>query len=222
MSLTLAFDVYGTLIDPHGIVIELEKVIGDKAIEFSNTWRTKQLEYAFRRGLMQNYEDFSVCTRDALIYTNALFNTQLSTDQLTALLEQYQRLPAFDDVLPALQQLQSSGFDLFAFSNGSQESVGQLLNSANIAQFFNGVVSVEETKSFKPDPAVYNRFLVCTKAQHKNAWLISSNPFDVIGAISSGMKAAWVKRSEQQVFDPWGIEPTVTVSSLTELIDHFN
>jgi len=222
MSLTLAFDVYGTLIDPHGIVIELEKVIGDKAIEFSNTWRTKQLEYAFRRGLMQNYEDFSVCTRDALIYTNTLFNTRLSTDQLMALLEQYQRLPAFGDVLPALLQLQSSGFNLFAFSNGSQESVGQLLKSANIDQFFNGVVSVEETKSFKPDPAVYNRFLVCTKAQHKNVWLISSNPFDVIGAISSGMKAAWVKRTDQQVFDPWGIEPTVTVSSLTELIDHFN
>ena len=49
------------------------------------------------------------------------------------------------------------------------------------------------------------------------AWLISSNPFDVIGAVSAGMHAAWVKRTEAAVFDPWGIEPTITVANLGEL-----
>jgi 2-haloacid dehalogenase len=48
-------------------------------------------------------------------------------------------------------------------------------------------------------------------------WLISSNPFDVIGAINVGMQAAWVKRTPDALFDPWGIQPTVTVSGLTEL-----
>ena len=41
--------------------------------------------------------------------------------------------------------------------------------------------------------------------------------FDVIGAISAGMKSAWVRRSPEAVFDPWGIEPTITVRSLLEL-----
>ena len=62
MSVTLAFDVYGTLIDTHGIISILHELIGDKAKDFSKTWRAKQLEYSFRRGLMQNYENFSVCT----------------------------------------------------------------------------------------------------------------------------------------------------------------
>jgi hypothetical protein len=31
--------------------------------------------------------------------------------------------------------------------------------------------------------------------------------------------AAWVKRSDRAVFDPWGVEPTVTVKSLNELCE---
>ena len=47
--------------------------------------------------------------------------------------------------------------------------------------------------------------------------MVSSNPFDVIGAISAGMHAAWVKRSPEAIFDPWGIEPTITVGGITDL-----
>ena len=39
------------------------------------------------------------------------------------------------------------------------------------------------------------------------------------GAISAGMRGAWVQRSADALFDPWGIEPTVTVKSLGELAD---
>ncbi|MBD3610314.1 MAG: HAD-IA family hydrolase, partial [Gammaproteobacteria bacterium] len=69
MSTTIAFDVYGTLIDTHGVKLVLEKHVGEQATAFSNLWRDKQLEYSFRRGLMQNYQNFAVCTRNALDYT---------------------------------------------------------------------------------------------------------------------------------------------------------
>jgi 2-haloacid dehalogenase len=69
MAITLGFDVYGTLIDTHGIIVTLERFIGSKAAEFSRAWRDKQLEYSFRRGLMQNYENFAVCTGNAFDYT---------------------------------------------------------------------------------------------------------------------------------------------------------
>lgn len=71
MQTTLAFDIYGTLIDTHGVVGALEKTVGNAAVEFSRTWRDKQLEYTFRRGLMQSYEDFDVCTSQALDYACA-------------------------------------------------------------------------------------------------------------------------------------------------------
>ena len=92
-----------------------------------------------------------------------------------------------------------------------------LLVAAGIRDFFIGVVSVDDLKSFKPNPAVYRHFLRKSGASGNSAWLISSNPFDVIGAVSAGMNAAWVRRSQEAIFDPWGIEPTITVESIVEL-----
>jgi 2-haloacid dehalogenase len=59
-----------------------------------------------------------------------------------------------------------------------------------------------------------------TDAEH--CWLVSSNGFDVIGAVSAGMKAAWLQRSSAVVFDPWGIDATLVVSSLSELSAKIN
>ena len=42
MELTLAFDVYGTLTDTHGVVTKLQETVGARAKEFSQTWRDNQ------------------------------------------------------------------------------------------------------------------------------------------------------------------------------------
>lgn len=217
MTITLGFDVYGTLIDTHGVVVRLEKHLGDKASDFSRTWREKQLEYSFRRGLMQNYVNFAQCTSDALDYSCAYFKLCLSHYDKQELLEAYKVLPAFADVKEGLDQANSSGFRMFAFSNGSADAVEALLKNAGIREYFIDVVSVDEVKSYKPNPGVYCHFLRRAAATGAEAWLVSSNPFDVIGALSAGMRGAWVKRSPDALFDPWGIEPTLTVTSLLEL-----
>ena len=220
MNTTLAFDVYGTLIDTHGVVTALQDLLGERAQAFSQTWRDKQLEYSFRRGLMQNYRSFAVCTSQALDYTCAYYKTPLTDEQKGELLGIYRVLPAFDDAKEALAELKAANYRLYAFSNGSAEAVKMLLKTAGIRGFFAGVVSCEELRSFKPNPGVYSHFLRQAQSTGQCAWLISGNPFDVIGAISAGMKAAWVKRSADAIFDSWGIEPTITVSSLRELQDN--
>ena len=217
MTITIAFDVYGTLIDTHGIVVALGERLGDRAGEFSRRWREKQLEYSFRRGLMQNYVDFSVCTRQALDYTNSAFGSPLGAQDVEALMAAYGKLPPFPDVDEGLAAASKAGHRLFAFSNGRADSVEALLKNAGILGYFDGIVSVDEMKSFKPNPGVYGYFLRQAQATGSEAWLVSSNPFDVIGAISSGMRAAWVKRSPDALFDPWGIEPTLVVRSVAEL-----
>ena len=66
---TIAFDVYGTLVNPLAMADRLKSLVGDAAGRFDELWRTKQLEYSFRRGLMRAYQPFSVCTWEALLYT---------------------------------------------------------------------------------------------------------------------------------------------------------
>lgn len=219
MKTVLAFDVYGTLIDTTGVVSKLRELIGERAAEFSQTWREKQLEYSFRRGLMRQYEDFATCTRDALEYTCAYFNAALSRTGKDALLSTYRVLPPFDDVTKSLHGLRDRGFALYAFSNGSFDAVQTLLTAAGISDYFLDVISVEDVKTFKPNPDVYHHFLSRSGAENDQAWLISSNPFDVIGAVAAGMYAAWVKRSSESIFDPWGIDPTIEVTSLLEIGD---
>lgn len=219
MQPTLAYDVYGTLIDTHGLVVTLHQMVGEQAMAFSQLWREKQLEYSFRRGLMQHYATFAVCTADALDYTCLRFKVVLTDTQKEQLLRGYRSLPAFDDVKDGLLRAKELGFRLFAFSNGSSDALEALLGSAGIRDMFLDLVSVDEVKSFKPNPGVYCHFLRRAGACGSAAWLISCNPFDVIGAISAGMKAAWVKRAEDAVFDPWGVEPTLTVRSLSGLAE---
>jgi 2-haloacid dehalogenase len=214
MATTLAFDVYGTLIDTHGVKVALEQHAGPRAMDFSLMWREKQLEYSFRRGLMQNYETFAVCTRQALDYTCAVFGMPLGEADKEKLLAAYRTLPAFKEVNEGLALARKAGFRLFAFSNGSAEAVETLLQAAGIREHFLDVVSVDEVKSFKPNPGVYAHFLRRAGATGADAWLISGNPFDVLGAMSAGMRAVWVKRSPEAIFDHWGIAPNLIVSDL--------
>ena len=215
---TLAFDVYGTLIDTSGVAVALEKHVGDRAPAFAALWREKQLEYSFRRGLMQRYEPFTICTQNALDYACGSFGIELTETDKAKLMAAYRILPAFSEVAQGLQALQTAGYQMYAFSNGHPDDVENLLVHANIRNHFLGVISVHEVKSFKPDPAVYEYFLQRVDVSSNEAWLISSNPFDVIGAMAVGMCAAWVQRSDKALFDPWGITPTVTIRDLSELM----
>jgi hypothetical protein len=62
----LAFDLYGTLVDPIAVSSELGQVLGDSAgREAARLWRLKQLEYSFRLTAMGRYEDFRWVTSRA-------------------------------------------------------------------------------------------------------------------------------------------------------------
>ena len=220
MPLTLGFDVFGTLIDTHGVVIQLQTFIGDDAPRFSQVWREKQLEYTFRRGLMNQYQNFSVCTKDALNYTAQFLGHEVSEDQKQVLIESYSTLPAFSDAMQGLKDIKAAGHRLFAFSNGQAHAVDTVLDNAGIRQYFEGIVSVDSIKTFKPNPAAYHHFLQSTGSTAKDGWLVSSNSFDVIGAVAIGMNAAWVQRSTAVVFDPWEFYPTATLGSLEQLANH--
>jgi 2-haloacid dehalogenase len=213
----LAFDVYGTLFDTRGVAAALAEVAGQRAGELAQLWRDKQLEYSFRRGLMGVYEDFTECTRRALDYVCARTGLALEPAQHANLLAAYQRLPAFDDASPALEQLETDGFAIYAFSNGPARAVWELLQSSQLAPYFLDVISVDEVRSFKPDPEVYRHFLRRANCHGSGTWLVSANPFDVIGALTVGWQAAWIRRDPKTIFDPWDLQPSATLRDLTEL-----
>ena len=201
---TLAFDVYGTLIDTAGTTAALARHLGnDAAPAFAEEWRRKQLEYTFRRAAMRDYRDFRACTRQALDYCCEFLRADLPAAAREELMAQYLHLPAFADAAAGLEKLSRAQMRMFAFSNGHPDDLKPLLKNAGIHDYFAGIVSVHAAASFKPDPAVYQHFLKCADAPAENCWLISGNPFDICGARAAGMHAAWLRRNPRVAFDPW-------------------
>lgn len=217
----LGFDVYGTLVDPLALAEPLQALVGEQAIRFAELWRSKQLEYSFRRGLMRRYADFDVCTRQALRYTQQALRCALPESDQDRLLEAYLYLPLFPEVAASLTALKAQGHQLVAFTNGVEASIRALLTNADVLCQLEDVVSVDDLRTFKPDPAVYAHLARRTEHLPSETWLVSSNAWDVIGAKAAGLRAAWVKRQPDAVFDPWGVEPDVVVGGLDELADWF-
>lgn len=122
MIKAVAFDIYGTLIDTQAVLGQLTQLVGEKAVDVAKTWRQKQLEYSFRRGLMRDYCDFSVCTREALIFACREQLIELDSAEIQVLMNTYSELDAFDDVSSALEEMVGSGLHLYAFSNGSKQA----------------------------------------------------------------------------------------------------
>lgn len=215
----LAFDMYGTLVDPIRIWKRLEEYVPrEAALEMAAVWRQKQLEYTFRLAAMEQYEDFQQVTRKALDYALAATGRDLEDAKKEALIAQYNDLERFPDVHAGLERLRSAGHRMVVFSNGTPAMLEALLDAAELRPFFDGYVSVDEVGVFKPSPRTYRRVAERLERPIGEIRLVSSNPFDDIAAEAAGMRAAWVDRSGG-LFDTLGSPPEIVVATLTELAD---
>jgi 2-haloacid dehalogenase len=212
----LAFDMYGTLVDPFRIWKQLEHYIPGDAQRIAEIWRQKQLEFTFRLTAMERYEDFEQVTRKALDYALAATGHSLETQQKNILMAQYNDLERFADVEPGLQRLKDAGYTMVVFSNGSPAMLTGIMDAANLHSYFKGFVSVDEVKVYKPSPLVYRHVASSLGRPIDEVRLISSNPFDVIGAEAVGLQTAWINRSGG-LFDTLGPMPDMVVKSLVEL-----
>ena len=215
---SLAFDMYGTLVDPMRIWKQLEHYIASDAQRIAEIWRQKQLEFTFRLTAMERYEDFEQVTRKALDFALVASGNSLDAQQKNSLMAQYNDLERFDDVEHGLLRLKDAGYTMVVFSNGSPAMLSAIMQAANLERYYSGFVSVDEVKVYKPSPIVYRHIANRLGRLIDEVRLVSSNPFDVIGAEAAGMRAAWVNRSGG-LFDTLAPMPQMVVKSLVELAD---
>jgi 2-haloacid dehalogenase len=213
----LAFDLYGTLVDPLAIASELGRALGDSdGREAARLWRLKQLEYSFRLVAMGHYEDFRWVTARALDFTLAAIGRHLPEGQSGRLVELYDHLQPFPDAVPALRSLASLGYELAVLSNGTLAMIGNCLDSSGLGDFFGQRISTDEVRMFKPSPAVYRHAAGRLSRPVGQVRLVTSNAFDSVGASAAGMRTAWVNRSGAP-FDTIGARPDLTVAALDRL-----
>ncbi|KAJ6137793.1 hypothetical protein N7471_004279 [Penicillium samsonianum] len=225
----VAFDLYGTLLSTQSIVKQLEKHCDNaKAQSISVLWRRYQLEYTWRLNSMGRYEDFSAITRNSLLHALADNDEQLSDDNIEHLMQAYDSLSTFSDVKPALSRIATDPtIQAVIFSNGTKTMVSNsVLRSRDLsphASVFKEIITVDEVQQYKPSKASYEHLAKQTgqdPSQMSKLWLISGNPFDIVGARATGMQAIWVDRvgagwKDAAVPD---LQPTVIVHSLEHIV----
>jgi 2-haloacid dehalogenase len=213
----LAFDLYGTLVDPIAISSELGEVLGDSdGREAAGLWRLKQLEYSFRLTAMGRYEDFRWVTSRALDFALASVGVRLTGEQAQRLVELYDHLQPFPDAVPALRALAGMGYELAVLSNGTPAMIRNCLDNSGLGDFFGERISVDEVRVFKPSPVVYRHAAGRLSLPIGQIRLVTCNAFDSVGASAAGMRTAWVNRSAAP-FDTIGAQPDLTVPALDRL-----
>jgi 2-haloacid dehalogenase len=177
------------------------------------------------------YEPFYAVTQKALQHALKEANVSLREDKIEGMMKAYDSLSTFPDVSPALESIsQTPNIKSVIFSNGTQAMVSASLEKSPSlsphASLFTEVVVVEEVQKFKPCPEVYYHLVekVGKKPEEiGEVWLVTANPFDVIGAVNVGMKAVWVDRAGAGWVDSLGEgdmgKPTVIVSSLEDVVE---
>ena len=212
----IIFDAYGTLFDVNSAAEKCKDRIGDKWEGFSNYWRTTQLEYTWLRSMMNRHKDFWAVTEDSLAKSMDVFKIDpLMKNQL---LDLYKVLSTFPEVKDVLQKLKKKSYKLAILSNGTPALLNKLVKSNNLDNIFNDIFSVEEVKTYKPDPKVYNIPVQKYQIQKNEVAYLSANTWDVSAGGNYGFKPVWVNRNKS-IFDKLDYVPKYQVENLSKLIE---
>lgn len=191
------FDAYGTLFDVHSAIGRHQQRLGEFAVQVSNLWRSKQLEYTWLRSLMGQHADFWQVTGEALNYaldSVGIVDRELECDLMKA----YLRLDCYPDVPGTLRQLKKRDLQTAILSNGSPAMLDAAVKNSGLNELIDGIFSVEEVGIFKPAPRVYQLAVDRLGLTAEKIAFYSANAWDVAGAAAFGFCAVWINRFDQK------------------------
>ena len=212
----IVFDAYGTLFDVNSAAEKCKNKIGSKWEDFSNFWRTTQLEYTWLRSLMKKHKDFWKVTEDSLDKSMKVFGIESSLKN--ELLNLYKILSPYPEVKSVLTNLKEKKFKLAILSNGTPKLLEELVRSNNLNNLFDDLFSVEEVEIYKPDSKVYDLPIKKYKIKPEEITFLSANTWDVSGGGNYGYNSVWVNRDKSH-FDNLDYYPKNEIGNLTQLLD---
>ena len=211
----IIFDAYGTLFDVNSAAEKCKSKIGDKWEDFSNYWRTTQLENTWLRSLMNRHKDFWKITEDSLNKSMNVY--KINFEMKNELLNLYKILSTFSEVPETLKSLKKKNFKLAILSNGTPELLNELVVSNKLENIFDDIFSVESVGIYKPFHKVYDLPIQKYKIKKYEVAFLSSNTWDVSGAGNYGYNSIWVNRTKN-TFDNLDYEPKFEIDNLKKLI----
>ncbi len=213
----VVFDAYGTLFDWASAAERSREARGDRWRELAELWRCKLLQYTWLRSLQGRYADFWQVTCDAL--DHALAAMEIDDPGLRGrLLALYQRLDAYPDARQALDRIRAGGRATAILSNGTPGMLAEAAASAGLAPLLDAVLSVDEVRTYKPHPSVYQLAADRLRLEPGRILFVSANGWDAFSARAFGFRVAWCNRGRQPA-ERLPERPDAEVRSLAEVAE---
>ena len=172
----VVFDAYGTLYDIQSVAAVTEEAFPGYGEIVTQIWRIKQLEYTWLRSLMRRYEDFSVITRDSLVYTLNVLGLKHDAAAFERIMDKYLHLDLYPDAMATLMAMK--GRKLAILSNGSTDMLNALVRNSGLDRVLDATISIDSKKIFKPAPDAYTLIEGRLGIAPAEVLFVSSNPWD--------------------------------------------
>ena len=143
---------------------------------------------------------------------------KIKKNMRSELLNLYKKLSPYPEVKECLENLKSKKIKIAILSNGTPDLLKELVESNNIQNYFDDILSVESVGIYKPDSKVYEMPINKYNCKPENICFMSSNTWDVSGGGIFGYNAVWVNRLNK-VFDKLSYKPKFVINNLKELIN---
>lgn len=213
---TVTVDSYGTLVDPSAAADAVARHVDDPEPVLAQ-WRAKYLSYVMIANDVDDYRPFDELIAAGLDYVLDAHGVDVTGEERADILATYDSLDPFEDVRPALERLAAS-YDVYVLSMGTPSMLESMLASADIGAFVEDAISVDEIKTFKPEPAVYRHGAVRTGTPIERIAHVTGPTFDVRGAMHAGMQGVWVNRTGEP-WDGWYPDPDLAADTLHDVAD---
>ena len=165
---------------------------------------------------MESRSSFWEMTSKALDYVADALSLTISPMDREKLMQNWLNVPVFSEVPTGLKRIKIRKAIL---TNADIAMAKEMVKNASLYTFFDKLFSAEEVGKFKPSKEVYSIVAEHYGISMEQITLVSSNAWDVQGAIMGSMKAVYVNRSgipQEKISDTIAQE----VSSIKELADN--
>ena len=190
------FNAYGTLLDNFLPFQEYSDQLGKNALVIYKLWRSKRLQYSSQLSLMNRYTSYHNIQKYALDFACDVYGVT-DEDIKKKILEAHSKLACYEDVKEPIAALKGKGLKLAVLSNGTPQALSSALKSAGIDQYLDRIFSTEQVRTYKPSPAVYEYVEEQLALPRKQICFVSSNSWDIAGAVSYGIYSIWINRNKR-------------------------
>lgn len=128
----------------------------------------------------------------------------------------FAELPVHSDVASGIRALHAAGLSICTLSNGGTAFAETLLTRAGVRELVDPLLSVQDAGVWKPFHQAYRHAAEATGVAAAELMLVAVHPWDCDGAMSAGLRAAWIDRTGAP-YPPMFSTPDVTASSILDL-----